>query len=41
MTYLTGTLKRRASSALSHVANSVPIGSTRTMPSGVTMKTDT
>ena len=40
-TWLKGELNRRVSSPLSQVANSVPIGSTRTMPSGVTMNTDT
>ena len=41
MTNRTGTLNRRLNSPFSQVAISVPIGSTRTMPSGVTMNADT
>ena len=40
MTYFTGTLNRVASSPFSQVANSLEMGSTSTMPSGVTMNTD-
>ena len=41
MTKRTGTWNRFASSPFSQVAISVPIGSTSTIPSGVTMNADT